>query len=337
MGVQDFDLEAYLARLPSARQSGSGAEWLLPCPVCAGHEHLHVNTDKRCAHCFRCGWRAGLLSLLAALEGRTPAEVGRRIGRDDRGNADLEATRARVLSLGARVPLPPTPAAISLPDAFIPLGQSHGPEIERHLKPFRTYLAHRGIPADLIAHHGIGCALAGRYAARVLFPVYADGRLVAFQARDITGRSAAKYIGPPGVRLGEALFNLDHARQHERIVLSEGIISAIRTGPDAVACFGKVLSPAQVALLAQARRSVVVLFDGEKAATGARAAGAEAAHAAAALKQAGVSSFVAQLPCGDPAELPLELVRRVITEALPADGLASLRAALHSRAAGHDG
>ncbi len=170
--------------------------------------------------------------------------------------------RGRVFALGARgADVPPGAPSIALPDAFAPLDRLHAPDVERHLAPFRAYLESRGISMDVIRRHGIGCALAGRYAARVIFPVHLEGHLVAFQARDITGRSAAKYIGPPGVRLGEVLFNLDDARTHDRIVLCEGIVSAIRTGPDAVACFGKALSPSQVGLLTRASKPVVVLFD----------------------------------------------------------------------------
>ncbi len=219
---------------------------------------------------------------------------------------------------------------MALPDAYVPLAVRHDTSTERALAPFRAYLARRHIPPDAIAAHRIGCVLVGRYAGRVILPVLDGGVVVAYQARDITGRARAKYLGPPGLRLGEVLFNLDQARSHERIVVCEGIVSALCTGPDAVASFGKTLKPGQVVRLIEARRPVVILFDAAKAATGAADAHAEAETAAARLHRAGLQAFVARLQEGDPADNPRDVVRAAIEAAAPFDPLARVRRQLHA-------
>lgn len=317
----ELDLAAYLrGNVPAARPSGAPDEWVAPCPVCRGREHLYVNTAKRCGHCFRCGWSPGLVDLIARIEGRSPDEIRERLRQVvARGSLPaLEQLRARVLACGARrshaSSRPPT---IAFPAGYIPLAEQHAPEVERALAPFRAYLAQRRVPAGCIARHAIGCVLVGRYAGRVILPVHDEGRLVTFQARDITSRSRAKYLGPPGAPLGHVLFNLDQARSSARIVLCEGILSAICTGPDAVASFGKSLKPGQVALLAAAGRPVVVLYDGAKPATGALDALREAHRAAWQLHRAGLPVRVAHLPWGDPGDHPVEAVRQAVADAGP--------------------
>ncbi len=335
MRVAAFDLAAYLGeRAPAARASDPTGEWCLPCPRCGGREHLYVNVEKRCGHCFRCDWSPGLIDFLAELEGRPRTEIARRIGARDEAAApsNLASLRDRVRALGARAILPlPSASPIPLPEAYIPLAPRHSEPTEHALAPFRAYLAKRRISPTAVGEHRIGCALLGRYAGRVVFPVLAGTAVVAYQARDITGRSRLKYFGPEGQQLGRVLFNLDRAREHDRIVVCEGIISALCAGTDAVASFGKTLKPRQVALLAAAGRPVVVLFDAAKAATGAGDADREAEEAASRLHRAGVQAFVARLEHGDPADNAPEVVRRAIDRAAPFDSLFGLRRRLLAR------
>lgn len=320
-----FDLAAYLAER-AHRRTGVATEWILACPRCGGHEHLYVNVEKRCGHCFRCDWSPGLVELVAELEGLAPADVRQRLGTegDREARPGLDDLRARIV--GPEEPADSEPASHELawPREYVPLAEKHDVTFEKLLAPFRAYLARRGIAEVSIARHRVGCALLGRYAGRVIFPVLRDDRLVALQARDITGRSPAKYIGPPGSRLGEHLFNYDDARRFSRIILCEGIISALHAGDDAVASFGKTLKPGQLALLVQAARPVVVLFDAAKD-SGAVAAEAEAIRAASTLHESGVPAFIARLPRGDPADTPPDVVRAVVEAAEAYDPLRRLR------------
>ncbi len=330
--MPDFDLAGYLAGGGAdAKPAGAGPEWLARCPRCGAPEHLYINTEKRCGHCFRCGWSPGLIDLVAGIEGRPRGEIASRLARHHPSPLpSLAQLREGVHLAGARPCSAHDAPIVACPDGYIALHRRHDPSTERMLAPYRRYLERRSIPEEAIVRHRIGCAVLGRYAGRVILPVLSAGHLVAYQARDITGRSPIKYLGPPGMRLGEALFNLDHARGFARIVLCEGIISAICAGPDAVASFGKALRPGQLALLSRAGRPVVVLYDAAKVATGALDAHREAEAAAARLHAAGVPSFIARLQAGDPADNAPEVVRRVISEAAPFDGLSPIRRQLEA-------
>ncbi len=333
MSFDRFDLAGYLRRqVPVARPLADGQEWLLTCPRCGGAEHFYVSAAKRCGHCFRCDWSPGVIDLLAAIEGRAREEILVRLRARPSTEAlpPLERLRGRVLALGARsvsgeAPELPT---IPFPAGYLPLAPRHDDATERVIAPFRSYLAGRRVPQSCIARHRIGCAVVGHYTGRVIFPVLEGERLVAFQARDISGRSPIKYLGPAQARLGATLFNLDDARAFPRIVICEGIVSALCTGRDAIASFGKTLKPAQVARLVGAGRPVVVLYDGAKPGTGARDAHLEAEGAAERLHQAGLPAFVARLEVGDPAENPRETVRQAIAAACPFDPLAGARRCL---------
>ena len=316
-----FDLTAYLREHdPAARPTGVTSEWVRACPRCGGDAHLYINLDKRCAHCFRCGWSPGAIELVAELEQRPRAEVAARLtggAAAVAGLPELRQLRERVLGLGARPDHVPVagPPGIELPEGFVSLAERHDERAERALAPFRAYLASRRVSPGQVTEHRIGCVLIGRYAGRVVLPVHFGGRLVGYQARDVTGHAKVKYLSPAGTRLGEALFNLDRAARGARIVLCEGIISALCTGPDAVASFGKALKLAQVALLVRAGRPVVVLYDAAKAETGAADASDEAHDAAERLFRAGLPTYVARLEHGDPGDNPSPVVRRAVERA----------------------
>jgi hypothetical protein len=325
--VKPFDLAAYLAGRPH-RRTGVPSEWVLACPRCAGREHLYVNVDKRCGHCFRCGWSPGLVELLAELEGRSSAEIASRLQAPRFAERPaLEALRARNVQAGVPGGRGNSKQCIDWPREYISLAITHDPSVESVLVPLRAYVAHRGIPHAAVVRHRIGCALIGRYANRLILPILTQGRLVALQARDIVGASPAKYIGPAGARLGDHLFNVDRARQFDQIVLCEGIISAIHTGEDAVASFGKALTARQLALLVDTGKPVVVLYDAAKDG-GAAAADAEAWSAAEAIHRAGLLAFVGCLPRGDPADNSIEVVRSAIAGAESYDPLRRLRGRL---------
>jgi DNA primase len=57
---------------------------------------------------------------------------------------------------------------------------------------------------------------------------------------------------------GQYLFNYDKARQYQTVVLVEGVKKALKL-PNAVACFGKDLTDAQVQLLTNWKNIIVCL------------------------------------------------------------------------------
>lgn len=104
------------------------------------------------------------------------------------------------------------------------------------------YLISRNISAGTIAAYDVGyCARSGdKYSGRVIIPIYEDGVLVNFQARDYTGEQEPRYTGPSskdGAR-ANCLFNLERPANSGVLFLVEGPMDALRMPEFAVSLLG---------------------------------------------------------------------------------------------------
>lgn len=99
-------------------------------------------------------------------------------------------------------------------------------------------------------------------AERLIFPVRFKGEMVGWQMRSIPGTvygdrpDTVKYYHL--FHKGSVLFNYDNARNYQTVVLVEGVKKALKL-PNAVACFGKDVTPTQVQLLSQWSNIIVCL------------------------------------------------------------------------------
>jgi hypothetical protein len=76
---------------------------------------------------------------------------------------------------------------------------------------------------------------------RLIFPIYRAGVMVGYQAR-VIGDHQVKYYTMPGLRKQYMLYNGDRAKDYDFGVVVEGVLDAIRVGPQAVALLGKHMS-----------------------------------------------------------------------------------------------
>jgi len=168
--------------------------------------------------------------------------------------------------------------------------------------PARKYLRSRGLPESVWYAAGVGACLSGHYAGRVVVPVTApDGEWLGWVGRIWTKKSPSPmvrtYLNCPGMRMGGHVYN--HAallvETEKPVLVVEGCFDAIAHWPDAVAVLGKP-GEAQVQELAQARRPVVVVLDGD--------AWAEGWAMSMQLRLAGQRAGHVRLPpCKDPDEV----------------------------------
>jgi len=85
---------------------------------------------------------------------------------------------------------------------------------------------------------------------RVLIPVFQHMHLIGWQARSIeAGVKKFKYLFPPGAQKRQWLYNFDTALLYPEVIIFEGVTNVWRTGPDAIACFGKGISADQMTLM----------------------------------------------------------------------------------------
>jgi hypothetical protein len=90
---------------------------------------------------------------------------------------------------------------------------------------------------------------------RVIFPIYKDGDLIAWQGRTINNEVEPRWYIPPG--FVKPVYNLDNVAKNEVPIVAEGIPSAIACGPKGVALFGKEITQQQVDLLKKCRCCIV--------------------------------------------------------------------------------
>lgn len=218
----------------------SGDEYRFKCPFCVKKAktpdekgHLYVNLDKKVYHCFRCG-----------AKGSTKTNV------EEYSTSTLEEA---INTLRYQVLEEPQPE-VDYPCDVVPIVPTTLPWV---------YLTNRRVSEESIRRHKMSD---GYYAGafRIFIPVFdSTGRMVFWVARayqDVSD-NAPKYMTPKG-GTKNILFNLPGAREHDTIIITEGVFSALAAGPNAVATFGKQLTAYQLELLVSyAWKEYVIALD----------------------------------------------------------------------------
>jgi len=337
LALQRFDLPAYV-REHAASKVGRN-EWLVLCPGC-GKEKLSINTAEKRWRCFVCEQygkgadgrthalvgAGGVVSLVRWLEGLSTRQAIQHIIASVRPTwgdpshiPPLPELAAAPLDSGERMPCG-LPENVVAADGTLP------------------YMIRRGISLADAQAFGLGFVSRGRgwLQNRLVFPVWQAGQCVYWQARAcwdkeeherwFPGARFKKTLNPAvyfcsrcrmpfpdnAIRCGvcnapqqfgsaDALLNLEQAATYPRVAICEGPTSAIRTGPSAVASFGKVLQPQKIALLIDAGvKAVDFMWDGPSA-TEPMGAWPEMIAAAAQLVPY-MDVRLVFLPSGDPGE-----------------------------------
>ncbi len=273
----DMILEAISGR----RINGRG--WVRAnCPMCvlvAGKQDrkqcLSLNTENGKWHCFRCSSRGKLNDVPEDIEQRS------RVARGDTTEPPVE---------------------VILPDGFYPLWKEPGLSAES-LEPARAYLRSRDVTLEVMRAANIGACVKGKFAGRIIIPMYKGDNLVGYVGRIWTKDGELKYRYAEGMQRADILYNHEvlDVETDEPVIVVEGTFDCFPFWPDAVAVLGKP-SEQQFALLAAAKRPVVVVMDGD--------AWREGAALAMSLSRWGVrAGHIILEPGVDPDEVP-DMVRR---------------------------
>lgn len=201
---------------------------------------------------------------------------------------------------------PPAEAAehkIEPPEGYLPLTEEPALSAMSADEP-RAYLRGRGLADERIwAEARIGVCLAGRMEGHIIVPVLdLAGVWVGWVGRAWVKKAERPYHNAPGMTFGSVggLYNqaaLD-APSPDPVLVMEGVFDALAVWPEAVAVLGKP-TDAQVNTLSKARRSVVVVLDGDAA--------REGAAIAYRLRLMGQTAGAVRLPPGkDPDEVDRE-------------------------------
>ena len=289
--MSDRDL---VARAVANRRPGPSGWARTNCPLCVTRVgkvdrrySLGVHARTGVYHCFKCEAK----------------------GRLDGAQYEEPVSQTRLKS--------PT-TVLEPPESFIPLFEGDG----RHamsLDAARDYVLRptsqkgRGLPESVAREAGIGACTSGRFAGRVIVPVFDDaGRWRWYVGRSWVPKCDNAYLYPVGDRSG-VLFN-EHAltvKTDEPLLIVEGVFDALAHWPNAVAALGKPTDP-QHERIARAPRPVCVVLDGD--------APDDALSCALALHALGHSRVGIVMPKAmvDPDEIPRDELSRLARQACAA-------------------
>jgi DNA primase len=233
-----FNVADFLSQYVSVRDYNESNISII-CPYCGkGKNHFLVSTDpnKKVFHCFHCGKSGNWASLVVKIKGVNYAQARELV---DTGLYFQEAKEKKKLDL-PKIEFPPVTAWTD--------------ETWKHL-------ADRGIDEDTAYERQIYYCGYGKYANRIILPIYFMGKRVSFQARTINGDSR-KYINPKGFPNSKVLYNYDnYANSH--MVIVEGIFDCLRIDREGIMCMatlGKEISSDQIELLVDLGVKGITLF-----------------------------------------------------------------------------
>lgn len=287
-----IDIESYLKSRIAIRNVEGGRGYdhgvrTFDCPWCGDERGRGwLNVDYWTAGCFNAGCDAEPRIDGGALEWVRAVENFKTYGKT------LAFLQAKHPSLVARTK--PKPVAEYTDWCRLPPDMRHFNSDVSMTSPWqRTFIEFamtqwRLTVADLIKAPA-GWCVNGRHAWRLIFPILMDGRLVAFQTRMVRSSAEwagsdrfAKYLmsrhGPrddPGNECGRPadaiLYGLDQVKEHDEIVIVEGIADVLalrRKKVPAVALLGTQLSSEKIALLRKKKPGrVVVALDSDGSTT----------------------------------------------------------------------
>lgn len=233
-------------------------EVAIHCPNQAAHSgavdinaSFDINLEKGVASCFACGFKLGPEAFIKWLVG-----------------GELDEMQVTCMGLRARLKrVPPPTLFLNEAEEFTMMPPS---------KPWTE--DYRGIPAEFYQKIGARKCEVGRYADRMVLPIYINGRLKGFDSRALTSEMKPKYLRSKGFNSKEeGLYPYDLVldMRPRIVILCEGIFDALNAcskGFPALCLFGLVMSLPKFALLVSIGvQEVVLMLDNDEAGNSAEA------------------------------------------------------------------
>lgn len=280
----------------SYHENGRKTHFVLSkCPICSGEDKLYIDKNSGKYICWKCEGRGnstkgnivGLTSLITGCSEKAASEAiyGHRKYAKNLKNIDpfslefLESVKKDYSDPGQDKT--EDVDYLSLPSIILPYGAS---KIKRGSFA-HSYLLSRGIPGDIVdsldAFEIPSKSLdiskineqlidvprerkleAYLHSLRVIFPQRVRSKIVGFVSRDFSKQRPEKYkvLNTEGPWRRLCLWNFDSAKNGRRIILCEGIISAIMCGSEAVASYGNLVTEQQIELLKTSSAKEIVIM-----------------------------------------------------------------------------
>lgn len=231
------------------------------CPFCNDHSnHCGIFQDSMVFHCWRCSVKGPFEYLLSRLTTFSEDECEKIIQGFDVTFRESTVDQIRdILNREEETRERPGVEKVELPEYF----EEVTLDIDSPL--LFKYLERRKISIDTIIEARCGVCRVGSSANRMIIPVFFEGKLVAYQAADLTGFAKLRYkTGPASVLINDYLYNYDNVEVGGRMMVAEGILDAWRIGDEAVSSFGTSLTEKQKQLILDKKlKELIFVWDGD--------------------------------------------------------------------------
>jgi DNA primase len=263
---QSVDVAKLLDRL--GIQGERRGEWITArCPSPAHEDRnpswrIKISTGSH--KCFSCGFSGTTVGLVMAV---CDLDVGKAI--EWLGSEELAAPQDLELMIELKVPR--VRSEFRLPSGVVIAPLAAWPT------PARDYASSRKVTADQVDRWGLGYAVDGRLAGRIVFPVRdATGRLISYTARTFIGHRK-RYLEPALAEdaVEGAVFGEHHARSNTILVVTEGALDALAveraaasatiTSWSPVAIYGSGVLPSHLNRLSGKYLGIVIATDPDPA------------------------------------------------------------------------
>lgn len=218
----------------------------IKCPFCDdASSHHGIFRDFLNSKCWKCGRKSNLGFILATITGRSQKACWEEI-KASGISFDLDSEQQIKNIFEEELVIKPKKlvSLAKLPKPFQPIE-----EVDSIL--LDNYLCRRNLTREVLVEHQCGVCLVGDYMNRLIIPVIFEGKLVGFQAADMTGRSDTSYKADrKDSEIKNYFYRWDRINQDlDFIVVVEGVVDAWRLRGNTLCSFGTALSENQKRLL----------------------------------------------------------------------------------------
>lgn len=247
VNILDYFNERGIVYARHGKNIGGSGDWagLQHCPFCGDNSfHLGIHLQSKALKCWRCG-RHNLFDFILKTENCSKAEVFKILAPFQTGNQELITYQRPVYNN----------KSVELPEECHDLDDSH-----------KNYLASRNFDPDEIEkkYKVKGTSFYGKWAFRLIIPVYENNKLMTFTSRDITDQQTERYKSCPASKEVCSIKSLLPYRDTVKAtgVIVEGCFDAWRIGGGAMPVMGIEYTPQQLQKLKGISR-LFILFDSE--------------------------------------------------------------------------
>lgn len=259
MNTETFDTISYLIKRGIPYRTGGkdvSSNWIgIACPFCKDdpETHLGINLsdprfDRNFISCWRCGKKGNITHLIKELERCSYNKVEEIINQfQDRSLLHLVKEK---------------PIVRKDPNSNILLPEFSKDFLDCHL----NYLIKRRYDPEYVIHKYdlYACSMTGKYKYRIVIPVYQEGKIVTFIAKDVTGLAEESYLALSKAESilfsKECIYGIDDLRGTTGAIV-EGTFDQWRIGDGALATFGVEFTAPQLLILAKKLTTAVILYD----------------------------------------------------------------------------